>query len=87
MIRKFEKPGDWQGTTRLMQKVKLSFHSGFADDESLIEIESDICHIIMCIYDCDGYTGKVEGKIMQQILSDRCIDELIQALQNAKNHR
>ena len=87
MIRKFEKPGDWQGTTRLMQKVQLSFHSGFADDESLIEIESDICHIIMCIYDCDGYTGKVEGKIMQQILSDRCIDELIQALQNAKNHR
>lgn len=87
MISTFEKPGDWQGTKVQRQKVLLSYHSGFADDVSLIEITSDICHVIMRVYQCDGYTGKVENMVLQQIMSDRCIDELIQSLQRAKDHR
>lgn len=82
----YEKPGDWTGTTRMLQEINLSYHSGFRDDENKLAIESDICHIRVELFSCDDYTGKEDGYMGSTQLSVESLDILIDALTRARDH-
>lgn len=87
-VKVYEKPGDWQGTTRMFQKVNLSFHNGFRDDVNELEIDSDICYIHLRLYECDDWTGerKRDYQIASTLITPDSLNVLIDALVRARDH-
>ena len=88
MRKVWTKPADWMGTTEMKQEVCSSFCNGFADDCFYMELESDICYILLKIYDTEGYENKkCKYPVIFAHITDEAIDEMIEALQQAKDHR